>query len=644
MVNPIFLRVMSMSGRQSRHVWVRVGYLVIMLLTLIVMLLSKLAGSSSQVALAELGESLFRAVSYAQLVLILFLSPIYTAGAISQERDSQTFSVLLATPLSNFQIVAGSLMSRLFFVLAILFSTLPLFAMVYYFGGFELRDVFLSYGIAAMSALLTGAVAIAISILYTGTRRVMVGFFLFITLYLVGFWLLDHQLLRLVISTWKEGSLDWLHPIGAIQKALEGGQVQRLALRDETFWGLLVDYPEYGYLLYSFGLSAAILVLAAVLVRRLARGYGGIAKWVGRIAQLVAAAGVAALILYLLIHFHGLQAGLIGFAFLVLLAGGGLAFFHFKRHRQPRSVWDNPITWRERVTRTSTARRTLVQFLYIIVSLLALYVVLLLKVAHFPAETARWFVFIVTMTQMFVLLMVGATMAASCISYEREQGTLDILLTTPITPRYFIVGKLWGIIRYLGLFLAMIFLVTLGAALIARFPVENYLGQLVPAQWAARMGPAAGPLLPGVQMTWASWPLASAFLPLLVTGGLAAAVVTIGMTFSLRTKKSSTASLYSALVVLGATLGLSGCCILTGIVPVVGRMACLASPFLAMFACLMPEEFAVKYEIGTWERSFQDYFGIYLGALGAALSYGLFAWFRMKGMVKTFDQQTRQKL
>ena len=641
-INPIFTRVMVSSGRQVRHVWTRALYMVAILAALTIMMMLEMAGSREAPRLADVGELLFVTVSIVQLVLILILSPIYTAGAISQERDAQTFSVLLATPLSNLQIVLGSLLSRLFFVLAILFSTLPIFALLYYFGGFEMRDVLLSYGIAASSAVLTGAMAIAVSIMTTGTRRVLVDFFLFIVGYVFGLWAIDHRLLPEVLSGYTAGSLDWLHPLGAILSTIRAGQVERLPVGMLSFREMLVQYPEYGYLLYSLSLSAVIVIVSAAFVRRLARGYGGLGRRLGRIA-LAAAGAVAALVVFaVLVQQTGLTAGLLAMGLLAVPAAASIVLVRLKRHRKPRSVWDNPVAWRERVTRTSTSRRTLVLLLYVVLSILALYVVLTMKAAGAPAALARDFVFLVTTVQMFVVLMIGATMAASTVSYEREQGTLDLLLTTPITPRYFIYGKLLGVIRYLGLFLGMILLITAGSYLVAHLPVERFLRGLMPGQWLQALG---GMRNTSPEVRWDNWPLVAAVYPVMVTAGMAAAVVSLGMTFSLRAKNTTTAAVHAALSVLGIVAVVTGCCWLSGSVWIVGPLAALLSPFLANYAALKPEDFmaAMRFDKSATVRAFFLYAGLHLGVLGAVTAYVLFAWFRLRAMVRTFDLQTRQK-
>ena len=42
-----------------------------------------------------------RYMSYLQLGLVALLAPVFTAGAITQEKDSQTYDILLSTPLTN---------------------------------------------------------------------------------------------------------------------------------------------------------------------------------------------------------------------------------------------------------------------------------------------------------------------------------------------------------------------------------------------------------------------------------------------------------------------------------------------------------------------------------------------------------------
>ena len=134
--NPILLRVVETGGKRKRDLAIRCAYLGLLVFFVIVSLLGERStGSTSLSDLSNASRSIFQSMSYLQLGLVALLAPIFTAGAITQEKDSQTYDILLATPLSNGQIVLGSLLSRLFFVIALLISGIPIFAATQIFGG-----------------------------------------------------------------------------------------------------------------------------------------------------------------------------------------------------------------------------------------------------------------------------------------------------------------------------------------------------------------------------------------------------------------------------------------------------------------------------------------------------------------------------
>jgi hypothetical protein len=126
--------------------------------------------------------------------------PIFTAGAITQEKDSQTYDILLATPLTNGQIVLGSLLSRLFFVIALLISGIPIFSITQIFGGVAIAASSSRSASPPRTAFVTGALAMAIAVFKVGTRRTIFSFYLFVVIYLVGLALLD-QLHYFIHST-----------------------------------------------------------------------------------------------------------------------------------------------------------------------------------------------------------------------------------------------------------------------------------------------------------------------------------------------------------------------------------------------------------------------------------------------------------
>src|ERR1035437_3882433 len=128
LLNPILLRVVTAGGKRLRHAFTRWGYLGLLIMVLLVALIANSTDSRSLSDLAKIASQVFSAISYVQLGMICLLAPVFCAAAITQERDSQTYNILLATPLSNAQIVLGSLSSRLYYVVALLLSGAPVFA------------------------------------------------------------------------------------------------------------------------------------------------------------------------------------------------------------------------------------------------------------------------------------------------------------------------------------------------------------------------------------------------------------------------------------------------------------------------------------------------------------------------------------
>ncbi|MGH7177824.1 MAG: ABC transporter permease, partial [Tepidisphaeraceae bacterium] len=191
--NPILLRVVEAAGKKRRDLFIRCAYLGLLLLLVCFRLItsgSAVTGTSLS-DLSEASRQIFQSMSYLQLGLVAMLAPIFTAGAITQERDSQTYDILLSTPLTNGQIVLGSLLSRLFFVIALLISGIPIFSVTQIFGGVAIRSITMSFAIAAATAFVTGALAMAIATFKVGTRRTIFSFYLFVVIYLVGLALLD---------------------------------------------------------------------------------------------------------------------------------------------------------------------------------------------------------------------------------------------------------------------------------------------------------------------------------------------------------------------------------------------------------------------------------------------------------------------
>lgn len=90
---------------------------------------------------AQIGQVIFVGLSLGLQALMVFLAPATTVNAISGEHERGTFGMLLTTPLTPIQLVAGKLVAALAFLLVLLAAALPVFGVVALFGGVEPQDM-----------------------------------------------------------------------------------------------------------------------------------------------------------------------------------------------------------------------------------------------------------------------------------------------------------------------------------------------------------------------------------------------------------------------------------------------------------------------------------------------------------------------
>ena len=75
---------------------------------------------------ANYGQALFLYLVLFQMVLLAFVTPALTAGAISSERERQTIDLLFVTKLPSFSILWGKLLASMSFVLLLLLLSVPI--------------------------------------------------------------------------------------------------------------------------------------------------------------------------------------------------------------------------------------------------------------------------------------------------------------------------------------------------------------------------------------------------------------------------------------------------------------------------------------------------------------------------------------
>ena len=125
-------------------------------------------------ASATIGQAIFTMLSVFQLLLVCFIAPAFTAGAISLEREKQTLDLLVTTPMRPGAIVIGKLFSALAFVVLLILAGIPVSALVLMYGGASVTDILQQQVVLFVSAIGFGVVGIFFSALVKRTQAATV--------------------------------------------------------------------------------------------------------------------------------------------------------------------------------------------------------------------------------------------------------------------------------------------------------------------------------------------------------------------------------------------------------------------------------------------------------------------------------------
>ena len=132
----LLTKEMRLSTRRERTIWVIVTYILLMgLLGWLVINISHTASYGSSDAWTHIGPTLYTVLLFVQLTLVLFVTPAFTATAINGEKERQTFDLLLCSRLSSGALVGGKLFAGLVNALLLITATIPIFSLVFFFGG-----------------------------------------------------------------------------------------------------------------------------------------------------------------------------------------------------------------------------------------------------------------------------------------------------------------------------------------------------------------------------------------------------------------------------------------------------------------------------------------------------------------------------
>lgn len=178
-LNPVLARELKQRMR-GRHVWLVVTlYLTVLALILRWVYVTatrtdSFEGGIDLLASATAGRAIFQWLLFFMLLLVCFIVPGLTAGAISGERERQTMVALQLTLLRPRSIVAGKLLASLAFVVLLIIASLPLVTVPFLVGGVSLPEVVKGLWMVLATAVTLACLTLACSALLRRTQAATV--------------------------------------------------------------------------------------------------------------------------------------------------------------------------------------------------------------------------------------------------------------------------------------------------------------------------------------------------------------------------------------------------------------------------------------------------------------------------------------
>ena len=431
LVGPIFTKELRVASRRRRNYVLRACYLVALLLFILLVWQAAASwdgsGSYGQrvAAQARAGRTIASCIVWFQFCAVQLLAVVMLSTSVSEEVYRRTLGVLLTTPIVSFQVVAGKLLSKLLQLLVLVAVSLPLLAVVRVFGGVPWQFVVAGTCLTLTAALFAASVSMFFSILF---RHAFVSILLTLGVGLVLYAIIP-TLIGLIVAVGHLYRSQGL--VVAMMSVLLHGHpfytlvVVTMELMEPRAAGMMgmgaLGFYWWVNCLVMLGLTCGVLAACVGLVRRatLRQACGGAPLAASRATPAQAAS----------------------------LCEPQARHSSLAPARPPRirSISTSPVLWKE--LRATAIRSRLVKWLIIglgALVLLLLYALVALLEDGF-AHSSHHAAFVVVMT--VIAAVVTAVYAAVNVTSEKEAGTWDILLATPLSDWEILGGKAVGCLR-----------------------------------------------------------------------------------------------------------------------------------------------------------------------------------------------------
>lgn len=236
LINPMLDKEFRLRMRTPRYTFALLFYILVLgaLAMGYIFIANDMFSSGQPRFNPEASRIMFYFLSIGQLVLIAFMTPGLTAGVISGEREKQTLNILLTTQQSSSTIILSKLVSSLSFMTLIVISTLPIYSIVFLYGGISPKQLALVFLFYLFIMLLLGSLGILFSTLFKRTVVAIivtygVGGFIFLgtgLMYMLSLAIVQrdyHQVAPIATEYSWIGYVLGLNPAGALISIFEEG-------------------------------------------------------------------------------------------------------------------------------------------------------------------------------------------------------------------------------------------------------------------------------------------------------------------------------------------------------------------------------------------------------------------------------------
>lgn len=200
-LNPVLARELRQRMRGRRAAVVISLYLLVLsaIMQLVYSGLSRASGPfgvPSAENVAGIGKTIFQTLLFFVLLLVCFIVPGVSAGAVAGERERQTLVPLQVTLLRPRSILVGKMLASLAFVSLLVVATLPLAGVSFLLGGVEPLEAVKATAMVLVVAAALACLSLLCSTVMHGTQgATVVSYALVLALVLGTFFVFGAQLL-----------------------------------------------------------------------------------------------------------------------------------------------------------------------------------------------------------------------------------------------------------------------------------------------------------------------------------------------------------------------------------------------------------------------------------------------------------------